>query len=33
MKDIEQIGMHVSAKEILDDIRETGWFNADIDLM
>jgi hypothetical protein len=33
MKDIEQIGMNISAKEILDDIRENGWFNADIDLM
>ena len=33
MKDIEQIGMHVSAKEVLDDIRENGWFNSDIDLM
>ena len=32
-KDIEQIGMHPSAKEILDEIRDGGWFNEDTDLM
>ena len=32
-KDIEQIGMHASARDVLDDIRENGWFKEDIDLM
>ena len=32
-KDLEQIGLHSSAKEILNQIRSNEWFSKDTDLM
>ena len=32
-KDIEQIGLDNTAREILRNIRELGWFEEDLDLM